>query len=232
MTPVPPLEALDRDDAIQATAEAAGASRGDFLRRAVIAGGALAGAGLMSGAIPSIAAAAVSSHDRDILNFALTLEYLEATFYAEAVRSGALSGRTLQFAKVVAAHEATHVQALKKVLGRAAVAKPRFNFHGTTSNQAKFQKTAIALEDTGVAAYKGQAPLIQATSILKAALSIHTVEARHAAWIRHIAGAAPAPSAFDKPLTKSQVLAVVEATHFLAAAPSRPPSSPSPSFTG
>ena len=232
MTSLPSLEELDRDGAIRETAGAAGPSRGDFLRRAVVAGGAFAGAGSLLGAIPSIASAAISSHDRDILNFALTLEYLEATFYAEAVKSGALSGRTLQFAKVVAAHEATHVNALKKVLGRSAVAKPRFNFHGTTSNQAKFQKTAIALEDTGVGAYKGQAPLIQEVAILKAALSIHTVEARHAAWIRHIAGVAPAPRAFDKPLTKNQVLAIVKATHFIATSPSRPAPTTSPSFTG
>lgn len=229
MSALPPLEELDRDGAIRETAEqAAASSRAGFLRRAVIAGGAFAGAGAVTGAIPALASAAVTSRDRDILNFALTLEYLESTFYAEALSKGALSGRTLQFAKVVAGHEATHVKTIKKVLGSAAVAKPRFDFHGTTSDQGKFQKTAIALEDTGVGAYKGQAPLIQEAAILKAALSIHTVEARHAAWIRHIAGVVPAPNAFDKPLTKDEVLAIVAATHFIVAAPKRP----APSFTG
>ena len=234
MSALPPLEELDRDGAIRETAEAvAGDSRADFLRRAVVAGGAFAGAGALMAAVPSIASA-LTSRDVNILNFALTLEYLEATFYAEAVHHGALSGRTLQFAKVVAGHEADHVKALKKVLGGAAVAKPRFNFHGTTSNQGKFQQTAIKLEDTGVCAYKGQAPRIQETAILKAALSIHTVEAHHASWIRHIAGVSPAPHAFDKPCTMKQVLAAVDATHFIVAAShrtSRPPRT-SPSFTG
>ncbi len=236
MSALPPLEEMDRDGAIRETAEALGGdSRADFLRRAVVAGGAFAGAGALIGALPSIASAALTSRDRDILNFALTLEYLEATFYAEALHGGALSGRTLEFAKVVAGHEADHVNALKKVLGSAAIAKPRFNFHGTTSNQGKFQKTAIALEDTGVCAYKGQAPRIQETSILKAALSIHTVEAHHASWIRHIAGEPPAPNAFDKPCTMQQVLAIVAGTHFIVAAARKPtPRRPatSPAFTG
>jgi len=230
MSALPALEELDRDEAIREAAEAvAGDSRGDFLRRAVIAGGAFAGAGALVGALPSIASAAgITSRDREILNFALTLEYLEATFYAEALQRGALSGRTLQFAKVVARHEAMHVKALKQALGGAAVAKPRFNFRGATSNQGKFQATAITLEDTGVGAYKGQAPRIQETAYLKAALSIHTVEAHHASWIRHIAGVAPAPVAFDKPLTMQQVLAGVAATHFIVSPPSPKP----PPFTG
>ncbi len=222
MSALPPLEELDRDGAMRETAEAvAGDSRGDFLRRAATAGGAFAGAGALIGTLPSIASAA-TTRDREILNFALTLEYLEATFYAEALRGGALSGRTLQFAKVVAVHEADHVKALKSALGKAAIAKPRFNFHGTTANQARFQTTAIALEDTGVGAYKGQAPRIQETAYLNAALSIHSVEAHHAAWIRHIAGVSPAPVPFDKPLTMAQTLAIVASTHFIVTPPKPP----------
>jgi hypothetical protein len=234
MSPLPPLEELDRDGAIRETAEAvAGDSRATFLRRAIVAGGGFAGAGALLAAVPSIASA-LTSRDIDILNFALTLEYLEATFYAEAVHNGALSGRTLQFAKVVAGHEADHVMALKKVLGRDAVAKPRFNFHGTTSNQGKFQQTAIKLEDTGVCAYKGQAPRIQERAILNAALSIHTVEAHHASWIRHIAGVSPAPDAFDQPCTMKQVLDAVAATHFIVTSsrPTTPRRKTSPAFTG
>ena len=78
-----------------------------------------------------------------------------------------------------------------------------------------FRATAIALEDTGVSAYAGQAPLIDNTAILKAALSIHSVEARHAAWIRNIAGQIPAPNAFDPALTKQQVLDIVASTGFI-----------------
>ena len=225
MSALPPLEELDCDGAIREAADAvAGDSRGDFLRRSAIAGGAFAGAGALVAALPSVASAAISGRDRSILNFALTLEYLESTFYNESLKAGALKGPTLAFAKVVAVHEAIHVKTLKKVLGGAAVAKPKFNFQGTTSNQGKFQQTAIALEDTGVAAYKGQAPRIQEVAYLKAALSIHSVEAHHASWIRYIVGERPAPVAFDKPLTMSQVLAIVASTHFIVAK--------QPSFTG
>ncbi|MDQ6748171.1 MAG: ferritin-like domain-containing protein [Candidatus Dormibacteraeota bacterium] len=228
MSVLPTLDELNPDGAIMEAAEAVGTSRGDFLRRAVVAGGAFAGAGALMSTLPSLAAAA-TTRDLEILNFALTLEYLESTFYAEALRKGALSGRTLAFAKVVARHEAEHVKALKGALGSAAVAKPKFNFHGTTSDQGKFQKTAIVLEDTGVCAYKGQAPRIQETAYLKVALSIHTVEAHHASWIRHIAGKVPAPVAFDKPCTMQQVLADVAGTHFIVSA-AHP--RPTPSFTG
>src|SRR5579875_1591776 len=212
MSALPPLEELDRDGAIRETAEAAaGDSRAGFLRRALVAGGGLAGAGALLAAVPSVASA-LTNRDVDILNFALTL----------------------QFARVVAAHEADHVKALKKVLGSRAIAKPRFNFHGTTANQGKFQQTAIALEDTGVCAYKGQAPRIQERAILNAALSIHTVEAHHAAWIRHIAGVSPAPHAFDQPCTMQQVLAAVDATHFIVSSgrPSSPRPRTTPAFTG
>ena len=225
MSALPQLQELDCDGAIREAADAvARGSRGDFLRRTAIAGGAFAGAGALVAALPSVASAAISGRDRSILNFALTLEYLESTFYNEALKAGALTGPTLAFAKVVAVHEATHVKTLKKVLGGAAVAKPKFNFHGATSNQATFQQTAIALEDTGVSAYKGQAPRIQEVAYLKAALSIHSVEAHHASWIRYIAGVRPAPVAFDKPLTMKQVLAIVASTHFIVAK--------QPSFTG
>ena len=76
---------------------------------------------------------------------------------------GALSGELALFARVVGQHERDHVKAFKGVLGRKAVKKPRFNFRGTTEDAAKFAATAQALEDTGVAAYKGQAPKINRT---------------------------------------------------------------------
>ncbi len=224
------LEEIDADGAIREGLDALeGDSRGDFFRRAAVAGGAFAGGGALLAAMPGLAQAAFTSGDVKILNFALTLEYLEAAFYTEAENSGALSGRTQNFATVVGAHERTHVQTLKSVLGSKAVAKPRFNFRGTTKNQAAFQKTAIILEDTGVSAYKGQAPLIASDTLLKAALSIHTVEARHAAWIRHIAGVAPAPRAFDKPRSMSAVLKAVAGTHFIVA---KPAAQRRPTFTG
>ena len=159
-----------------------------------------------------------AASDVDILNFALTLEFLEAAFYAEAV-ARAPSGETAKYAKVVSMDEAAHVAFLKTALGMHAVKKPMFDFKGTTANQATFQKTAMALEDTGVAAYAGAAPSIANKKTLAAALSVHSVEARHAAWIRNIIGKGsaplPAPQPFDRRMTKAQVLKVVTGTGFI-----------------
>ena len=178
------------------------------------------GAASLLGAIPGAAFAsskgsARSASDVDILNFALTLEYLEAAFYAEALSKGALKGETLKYAKVVAKDEAQHVAFLKTALGMHAVKTPTFDFKGTTGATKSFQATAMALEDTGVSAYAGAAPMISNKKTLSAALSVHSVEARHAAWIRNIIGANPAPVPFDSPKTKAQVLKVVTGTGFI-----------------
>ena len=206
-----------------------GTTRGQFLARAGLAGGGALAASF--GLDPALAAAATSKGDIAILNYALTLEYLEAAFYTEAEAMGALSGELALFAQVVGEHERAHVTALKAVLGRKAVKKPKFNFRGTTEDAAKFAATAQVLEDTGVAAYKGQAPKLKSNALLEAALAIHAVEARHAGWIRDINGAPPAPAAFDAPKTKGQVLAAVAQTKFIV--PRRRMSrQTSPSFAG
>ena len=220
MSYLPALEELDQDGAIQEAAEQVdGHTRTAFLRKAAVGTGAIVGGGAVLGALPAIASAGVAKSDVAILNFALTLEYLEAAFYAEAVSKGKLNGETKTFARVVAQHEAAHVAFLKSALGHAAVKKPKFNFHGTTSDQAKFQATAQALEDTGVSAYLGQVGNIKSKKILGAAGSILPIEARHAAWIRDIRGRGnnpkPAPTAFEGARTKRQVLAVVSATKFI-----------------
>ena len=228
------LAAVDRDGAIEETLSKIDgeSSRGGFLRRAGLMAGGIAGGGALLGAFAGKADAA-TEQDIAIANFALTLEYLEAAFYTEAVQMGALSGRVLSFAKVVGAHERAHVAALRSLLGSRAVAKPAFNFRGTTESEAKFKATSQVLEDTGVMAYAGQAPRIEENGVLAAALSIHTVEARHASWIRHINGARPAPAAFDKPKTMAQILAAVKGTRFLAGSgPSMTSSGSSPAFTG
>ena len=212
------LQDVDRDGALQETAAAVAAdSRTGFLRKAALFGGTLAGGSLLAAGLAK-PARAQTARDVAILNFALTLEYLEASFYTEAVAMGALSGDLLRFARVVRDHENAHVRFLRGALGRAAVAKPRFNFRGTTEDEARFTATAITLEDTGVMAYAGQAPRLQTDSVLAAALSIHSVEARHAAWIRHLARQPPAPRAFDRPRTMGQVLAAVRGTRFIVQA--------------
>jgi hypothetical protein len=210
------LETLDTDGAIRETQDEA-MSRSDALRRAVTFGGAFLGGGALLGMLsPKASAAGLAKSDIAILNYALTLEYLEASFYKEALEANALNGALQMFAQVVGEHEAAHVVGLRDVLGAKAVKSPKFDFQGTTKDAAKFAATAQVLEDTGVAAYKGQAGLVKSNTVLVAALSIHAVEARHAGWIRAINGVSPAPAAFDAPLSMKQVLAAVAKTKFIS----------------
>jgi rubrerythrin len=219
------LAEIDVDGALQETAERAGVTRGDALRRAVLGGGALlAGSALLGGMQgtalgASTRAGRASAGDVDILNFALTLEFLEAAFYAEAVSKGKLTGQAAKFAKAVAHDEAAHVAFLKGALGSKAVKSPMFDFKGTTAKQSTFLQTAMALEDTGVSAYAGAAPMIADKKTLAAALSVHSVEARHAAWVRDIIGNGgmplPAPAPFDPARSKAAVLKIVTGTGFI-----------------
>jgi hypothetical protein len=205
--------AFDTDGALQETAaEAKHHSRRSFLRASGIAvGGAVAAGGL----VPGVAGAATPKGDVAILNFALTLEYLESAFYASALKHAGLKGEFKRLATTVHAHEAAHVVALQKALGSAAVKRPTFDFGSAVQSQSAFGATAVVLEDTGVQAYQGQVSFIRSSAVFKAAISIHPVEARHAAWIRNIMGQAPAPAAFNPALTKSQVLAAVTGTGFI-----------------
>ena len=216
MTHLPLLEELDVDGAVREAAEKVdGDTRGAFLRKAGLGAGALVGGGAFFGALPAIASAGVAASDVAILNYALTLEYLEAAFYAEAVSKGRFAGKVGKFAQIVARHEAAHVAFLKGALGSAAVKKPKFNFKGTTTNRAKFMATAQVLEDTGVAAYLGQVGNIKSKKILGAAGSILPVEARHAGWIRDLNDVPGAPSAFQGAKTKAQILSAVKGTGFI-----------------
>ena len=216
MSHFPALEELDSDGAIQEVAEKVDAgTRAAFLRKAGVGVGAIVAGGGLAAALPSLAEGAVPASDVAILNFALTLEELEAAFYTEAVNKGRFQGKPGQLARVIGAHERAHVAFLRKALGSAAIKKPRFNFKGTTENPTRFLRTARVLEDTGVAAYAGQGPLLKTKSIVAAALSIHSVEARHAAWVRDVLGQPPAPAAFDPAKTKAQILAAVKGTGFI-----------------
>jgi rubrerythrin len=206
---------VDVDGAVREAAEAtAGDTRADFFRKAALSGGGLVAGGTMLAALPEVAGAQ-TSRDREILNFALTLEYLEAEFYTQAIRGAGLSGDLLRLTRLVSNHENIHVTTLRRALGRRAVAKPRFDFKDTVTNAGKFLDTAIVLEDTGVAAYAGQGPRLQTRSVVEVALSIHSVEARHAAAFRKIKGIPEAPRAFDRALTMRQVLRAVAATGFI-----------------
>ena len=229
------LDAVDVDGAVREAAERAGEgrsyTRSGFLRRAGMAGGAVLGGGALLGALaPASALAwdegsgrpprAFGPDDIGILNYALTLEYLEAAFYNEATAGGSITDpQTKVFLATVTADENAHVAFLQKALGSAAVAQPQFNFQGIPENQAKFQQTAFVLENTGVHAYLGQALNIENPAYLAAAASIVTIEARHASVIGLIIDESPAgitpDGPFDTPLTADQVLTAVAATGFI-----------------
>ncbi|CCG99566.1 hypothetical protein FAES_1556 [Fibrella aestuarina BUZ 2] len=132
----------------------------------------------------------------DVLNFALTLEYLERDFYRAGLFSGIVPGADRDGIVTITKHEAQHVDFLNAALGSAAIPKPaKYDFTAggafptVLTNYQTFLTVANALEDTGVRAYKGQAAnLMSNKDVLTAALRIHSVEARHVAGIRRLRG--------------------------------------------
>ena len=222
------LHAVDVDGAI---AEASHQRRLALSRRGLLAAAAAGAGALVLGRSEARAASGLSANDIGILNYALVLEYLQASFYTEAERSGALSGKTAKAATVVGATARAHVKAFQKLLGSKAVKRPLFDFQGVTEAQQAFLKTAVAFEDLAVAAYKGQAPKLRSSAVLAAAVGIHSVEARHAAWMRELFGVTPAVNAFDKPATKQNINRIVASTHFIVAHPKMKARS-KPQYTG
>jgi hypothetical protein len=224
------VEDFDVDGAVQETSERfAHHTRSGFLFKMAGAGAAALGALTVR---PSVARAQPANSDIAILNYALALEYLQASFYTEAERIGALRGALAHQANVVGMHERAHVKAFKELLGSAAIKEPAFNFHGVTENSDAFRSTAVAFEDLATAAYKEQAPLIKSRSYLAGALLIHSVEARHAAWIRRLAGFLPAAKAFDEPLSDAKVIDIVNSTHFVTLHDPQTSTGASPRLTG
>ena len=189
-----------------AAVEIHGVSRASFLLRGALAAGAVYGAGAVEPFVSDALASGTS--DLAILNFALTLEYLETDFYKVKAKAVGLSGEAKALAAMFADQEQEHVGALAQAIkqgGGTPVKKPTFVFPVT--NQASFLKLAYVLENTGVGAYNGAGPSLTSAALLAAAGSIVQVEARHAASIGILTGQPVTPSGgFDKPLTKAQVL--------------------------
>ncbi len=190
-----------------------GMTRESFLLRSTLAAGATYGALSATGLITK-ALAESGGGDVDILNFALTLEFLETEFYELAAKQvKGLSSYESKLTKELRDNEAEHVDALTatiKKLGGKPVAKPQFDFGGAFGDRATYLKTSNTLEDTGVSAYNGAGPMIVSAEVLGAAGSIVQIEARHAAMIRLVRNKPPAPSAFDQASEMDAVLAAVK----------------------
>jgi hypothetical protein len=228
------LQEIDVDGAVSEAREAAidglpvGDTRLSFLRKSAVAGGAAVSGGALLGAFAPSALAASAGRppksfgkgDSGILNYALTLEYLEAAFYNGATAANmSLGSQTAAFLKIVTKDENAHVKFLEEHLGSKAAKEPTFNFKGANTSPEMFMKTAAVLENTGVHAYSGQALNIKSAAYVKAAISILTIEARHASVIGLLndpTGEMIAPNGpFDTPLTAAEVLAAVKETGFI-----------------
>jgi rubrerythrin len=193
----------------------AAASRGRFLRVGAAGAGTLALGTVLAAGVPRLGLSGTSqARDAEILNYALVLEELTATFYQQALARAGLKGELREFAQVAAGHERAHVGAIRKALGPNARHVPRFAFGKAVLNPRAFAVTAIALEELAVAAYNGQAGNVS-KPVLKAAASIVSVDARHAAWIRAIQDKRPASEATDVAKTRRQVLREVDRTGFV-----------------
>jgi hypothetical protein len=188
----------------------AACGRGSSDSRSSSAGAGAAGSTTTS-STPRTPSGGSGGGDLAIVNYALTLEYLEAQFYDKVIASGLFSGTKLATLKRFGAEEHAHVATLKATAAKlgtpAAEPSGKFPIHSA----GQVAKLAATVENLGAAAYLGQAGAIQSKEILAAALSIHTIEARHAATLNTLLKRSPTPDgAFAKPMTMTEVLKAVK----------------------
>ncbi|MEP6893147.1 MAG: ferritin-like domain-containing protein [Gaiellaceae bacterium] len=228
-----------------------GDTRARFLRKAAFGGVSLAGAGALLGSGAGIASAATDDgvSDVDVLNFALTLEYLEASYYVQALGTGSTplppgvaatprrftngqitGAKQLQslgnvragayrYLRQIRDHEVAHVAFLQGALGAAAVPACTFDFSAPLDEVDTFLATALVLENTGVMAYDGAIRYIETPDNLQAGAQIATIEARHASYLGTLNHAAPWPGPFDMGKKPSEIVAAVLATGLVVSCP-------------
>ena len=202
---------LDRKRFLKMAGSAGAASFGAFVFAACGSSSKSASTAAAPAATSSTASAS-STGDLGILNYALTLEYLETTFYEKVIASGLFSGKVATLIKDFGSQEKTHVEALKGAVekgGGTPAANPNGKF--PINSAAQVAQLAYNVENLGAAAYLGQAPHIQSPEVLATALAIHTVEARHAATLGTLVKKSLTPDgAFAVPAEMSTVLAAVK----------------------
>ena len=181
-----------------------------YSRRGLVAKALVAAAALGVGvdAVSDPAGAASRAQDANILNFLLRLERIQAAFFARAARARSSSGEFRQFAKVVAEQDAAHVDELQSLL-RANAERSQFKLRPVPRDADAFTQAALNLKEATVAAYIGEAANLSVDRLTPVA-SILSVDARHAAWIRSIADALPAPRAADPAAAPRTVLRTIE----------------------
>jgi hypothetical protein len=203
---------VDRKRFLKMAGSAGAASFGAFVL-AACGSSSSSGNSASTAVAPSTATTASSTTgDLGILNYALTLEYLETEFYAKVVASGLFKGKVGSLIKTFGAQEASHVAALKAAvtkLGGTPAANPMGKFPITSATQVA--QLAYTVENLGAAAYLGQAAKIQSPEVLASALAIHSVEARHAATLGTLVKKPVTPQgAFATPADMPTVLAAVK----------------------
>jgi rubrerythrin len=149
-------------------------------------------------------AAPSKAQDAQILQLVVQLELAQVAFYEQALREAGLKGDLREFARTSLAHEREHLSAIRGALGAKIVPKPTMEFGAKTKSTNAFIAAAAELEDLAVAGYNGQATNLTKHT-LAAAAEIVSVEARHAAWVRAIAGEVAAPEPVDKPITAKEL---------------------------
>jgi hypothetical protein len=227
-----------------------------YSRRGLLGGGAkFAGAGVLAVALagtplvasargrrPSPGGGGRKGDDLDVLNYALTLEHLEANFYIQGVDAFsetswnsliasmgfgmAVSGSAWEYLTDVRDHEVTHVNALISViesLNGDPVPPCEYDFSAALASEEAFLATAMVLENTGVMAYDGAIARIGDGGLITAAATIATVEARHASYFNLLNGANPFPAAFDTATAPADIIAAVLATGLVVSCPVAPP---------